>query len=197
MVFLMTAGKGEGMRNMKTLAGSAILAAAGLAATPGLAGASLNTVSASAAAAQAQHPSGGFEAIRSSKPDAPLVTYHLCLNSYTTLCIVTQGQGVQVQVESSGYSNFSITSRGTWNHNALVTFTDGNGHCLREMNSLAVETGNGACSSSDTAAEWGEAGITLQNYDHTTNYMGVFSPESPKAVWSEGPQNTFYTGWRY
>jgi hypothetical protein len=197
MVFLMTAGKGEGMRNMKALAGSAILAAAGLTATPGLAGASLNTVSASAAAAQAQHPSGGLEAIRSSKSDAPLVTYHLCLNSYPSLCIVTEGQGNQVQVGSSGYGNFSITSRGTWNGNSLVTFTDGNGHCLRETNSMAVETGNGACSSSDTAAEWGEAGISLENYDHTTHYMGVFNPASGKAVWSEGPQSTFYTGWRY
>ena len=185
------------MRNMKTLAGSAILAAAGLAATPGLAGASLSTAGASAATAQAQHPSGGLEAIRSSKPGAPLVTYHLCLNANSSLCIVTEGQGNPVQVGLSGYGNFSISGRGTWNGHSLVTFTDGNGHCLRETNSMAVETGNGACSSSDTAAEWGEAGITLENYDHTTHYMGVFNPGAGKAVWSEGPQTGFYTGWTY
>lgn len=77
----------------------------------------------------------------------------LVVNSDHSRCIITHGQGVQVNISNGGGCGH-FTSQQIQSNPILILIKDGNGNCLRAKTDQTVIIGNGACNPADTGAQW-------------------------------------------
>ena len=113
-------------------------------------------------------------------PTTTTGTYYFFVTG-TINCIVTHGVGNQLTVsQTSNCAKITVASLG----NDVVTFTDGNGNCLRANNSDVVLVENGHCNTQDSAEVWTitHVGYRFEN-DKQALWLKVTGRASGDKVW--------------
>jgi hypothetical protein len=148
--------------------GAGALAAAGMLAAPALS-ASASPAGPAVVAAHAARASAGTMFVQSSPSrvitaaglvaeNHPLIHRSFSSDSivnpsHSNKCVITNGQGNQVTVGTSGCGNFTSHTDNS-NCSGCIVITDGNGNALRGTTGGIGEIGNGAPNYSDPGTGW-------------------------------------------
>lgn len=110
------------------------------------------------------------------KPGEAAAPNYLCLTNDSSLCLVANGAGNQVTINTNGYMNISIVNSGYCSFTPDGTsypcaeMEDAAGNCIRAGTNNVVKLGNGACLTGDDTDWWVATGgnyLKSLQYDNT------------------------------
>jgi hypothetical protein len=126
-------------------------------------------------------------------------TFSICMWEASTECIVSNGGGHQVGVESSNYAVFHIVHEN--DQTGIEQLANATGKCLRAYADNTVGLALGGCDSSNQAEWWTFSVDPAGRWSYASNkylgrYMGTYGTGNGASVWDEPPQTGFFWGWQ-